>query len=194
LGLQTRGADGKKCGAPLVLSGIISRCDQGLQRAAELERLDPNQEGCKIQGAIRVRAGAEIEPRNKKQMSIAVMIFIFWPVWALILVVLLQAGKGASMGAAFGGASQTVFGSSGATTFLAKMTTVVAVLFMITSLTLAYLSASNGPSSVMEQPPAASDKPGRLRPSPMQDAHTGPPLKADQSSEPSKAPAPGTGG
>ena len=57
----------------------------------------------------------------------------------LILVVLLQAGKGANMGAAFGGASQTVFGSSGAGTFLEKMTTLVAVIFMLTSLGLSFV-------------------------------------------------------
>jgi preprotein translocase subunit SecG len=76
----------------------------------------------------------------------------------LILVVLLQAGKGASVGAAFGGASQTVFGSSGATPFLAKMTTAVAVIFMLTSLCLAMFSGSGQPSSVMnaESPPAQS--------------------------------------
>ncbi len=56
----------------------------------------------------------------------------------LILVVLLQAGKGANMGAAFGGSSQTVFGSSGPGSFLGKMTTVVAAVFMITSLALSY--------------------------------------------------------
>jgi preprotein translocase subunit SecG len=124
-------------------------------------------------------------------MSIAVMIIHILACVGLILVVLLQAGKGASMGAAFGGSSQTVFGSSGATTFLAKMTTVVAVLFMITSLTLAYLSASNGPSSVMEQPPAASES----QPAPAKsDAQpTAPAPEGGQSSEP-KAPAPGTGG
>lgn len=66
----------------------------------------------------------------------------------LILVVLLQAGKGAAMGAAFGGSSQTVFGSSGAGTFLGKLTTIVAVVFMLTSLTLSYFSLSKG-SSVM---------------------------------------------
>ena len=58
----------------------------------------------------------------------------------LILVVLLQAGKGANMGAAFGGASQTVFGSSGAGTFLGKMTTLVAAVFMVTSLGLSYFT------------------------------------------------------
>ena len=67
----------------------------------------------------------------------------------LILVVLLQAGKGANMGAAFGGSSQTVFGSSGAGTFLGKMTTIVAAVFMLTSLTLSYFSVYKG-SSIMD--------------------------------------------
>jgi preprotein translocase subunit SecG len=61
--------------------------------------------------------------------------------FVLILVVLLQAGKGANMGAAFGGSSQTVFGSSGAGTFLGKMTAAVAIVFMLTSLTLTYTAA-----------------------------------------------------
>lgn len=75
---------------------------------------------------------------------------------ALVLVVLLQAGKGASMGAAFGGSSQTVFGSAGATTFLAKMTTMVALVFMLTSLGLAVFSGKGAPPSVMDgaTPPA----------------------------------------
>jgi preprotein translocase subunit SecG len=64
----------------------------------------------------------------------------------LILVILLQAGKGANMGAAFGGSSQTVFGSSGPASFLGKMTTVVAILFMITSLTLSYSAVHKGKS------------------------------------------------
>lgn len=58
--------------------------------------------------------------------------------FALILIVLLQTGKGASMGAAFGGSSQTIFGSTGATTFLTKITTVAAAVFMVTSLLLAF--------------------------------------------------------
>jgi len=59
----------------------------------------------------------------------------------LILVVLLQTGKGADMGAAFGGASQTVFGATGAVSLMGKVTTVTAVLYMLTSLTLAWDSA-----------------------------------------------------
>ncbi len=69
----------------------------------------------------------------------------------LILIVLLQAGKGADMGAAFGGSSQTVFGSSGAGTFLGKMTAGVAILFMLTSLALTY-TASHRSSSLMDRP------------------------------------------
>jgi preprotein translocase subunit SecG len=67
----------------------------------------------------------------------------------LILIVLLQAGKGASMGAAFGGSSQTVFGSSGAGTFLGKMTAAVAIIFMLTSITLTY-TASRKTSGLMD--------------------------------------------
>ena len=75
--------------------------------------------------------------------------------FALIMIVLLQAGKGAEMGAAFGGASQTIFGSSGAMGFLSKMTTGVAVLFMITSLILTF-SSTRGASSVIKERPAQS--------------------------------------
>ena len=67
----------------------------------------------------------------------------------LILVVLLQSGKGANMGAVFGGSSQTVFGSSGPGSFLSKMTTAVAVIFMLTSLSLSYTVSRKG-SSLME--------------------------------------------
>lgn len=60
----------------------------------------------------------------------------------LILVVLLQAGKGGGMGIAFGGAgSQTVFGSSGAGNFLTRLTSITAALFLVTSLALAHYSS-----------------------------------------------------
>ncbi|HEY2731268.1 MAG TPA: preprotein translocase subunit SecG [Polyangia bacterium] len=60
----------------------------------------------------------------------------------LIIVVLLQAGKGGGMGIAFGGGgSQTVFGSSGAGNFLTKLTSVTAFLFLVTSLGLAHYSS-----------------------------------------------------
>ena len=69
---------------------------------------------------------------------------------ALILIVLLQRGKGASMGAAFGGSSQTVFGSTGATTFLSKITAAAAIVFMLTSLGLAFLFGQGTSTSIME--------------------------------------------
>jgi len=72
---------------------------------------------------------------------------------ALVMIVLLQAGKGAEMGAAFGGASQTIFGSSGAMGFMTKLTTVAAIIFMFTSLVLAFSSARRA-SSVMRERPA----------------------------------------
>jgi preprotein translocase subunit SecG len=66
----------------------------------------------------------------------------------LISVVLMQHGKGADIGAAFGGgSSQTVFGSRGAGNFLTKMTTAFVVIFMITSITLAYFST---PQPILE--------------------------------------------
>jgi preprotein translocase subunit SecG len=69
---------------------------------------------------------------------------------ALIMIVLLQTGKGADMGAAFGGgSSQTLFGSTGASTFLSKATTVAAIVFMLTSLTLAYMSGGKVTKSVV---------------------------------------------
>jgi preprotein translocase subunit SecG len=72
---------------------------------------------------------------------------------ALILIVLLQAGKGAEMGAAFGGASQTIFGSAGAMGFLSKLTTIAAVIFMLTSLLLTFASTRKA-STVMKERPA----------------------------------------
>ncbi len=69
---------------------------------------------------------------------------------ALVLIVLLQAGKGASIGAAFGGASQTIFGSPGAAGFLTKITTAAAVLFMITSIFLTMFSTPRS-STVLEE-------------------------------------------
>lgn len=76
----------------------------------------------------------------------------------LIFVVLVQSSKGAQLGAAFGGSSQTLFGARGASTFLSKLTTGMAVVFMITSLTLAVISVRR--SSVVVRPAASSSLPG----------------------------------
>lgn len=78
---------------------------------------------------------------------------------ALILIVLLQTGKGATMGAAFGGSSQTVFGSAGAGGFLGKLTTGIAVLFMLTSLSLATISSKRTTSSIVTEAGPQSEAP-----------------------------------
>lgn len=69
----------------------------------------------------------------------------------MIVVILLQSGKGAAMGSGLGaGSSQTMFGSTGAGNILTKMTTGLAILFMLTSLTLAIISTSRKSQSIME--------------------------------------------
>src|SRR5881409_3929211 len=77
--------------------------------------------------------------------------------FAIIGIVLLQAGKGADIGSAFGGAgSQAVFGSMGTPTILGKVTTVVAIIFTITSFSLALLGGErSGSGSVIRERPAA---------------------------------------
>jgi len=67
----------------------------------------------------------------------------------MIAAILLQAGKGAEIGAAFGGSSQTVFGSRGPGTFLSKVTVAAAIIFMLTSLGLAVLSKERTFSSTI---------------------------------------------
>jgi len=72
----------------------------------------------------------------------------------LIMIVLLQTGKGAEMGAAFGGGySQTLFGSSGPVGFLNKLTTVIAVFFMLTSLMLAFIGGRASVKTVVDEGP-----------------------------------------
>lgn len=67
----------------------------------------------------------------------------------MIGAILLQSGKGAEIGAAFGGSSQTVFGSRGPANFLSKFTVVVAAVFMVTSLSLAILAKERNFSSTV---------------------------------------------
>jgi len=70
----------------------------------------------------------------------------------LILIVLLQSGKGAEMGISLGGGSgQTLFGAGGPATLLTKVTTAIAIIFMVTSLTLAYFSGHQSETSVMKK-------------------------------------------
>src|SRR5947207_15136533 len=80
----------------------------------------------------------------------------------LIIVVLLQSGKAADLAGAFGGmGSQTAFGPRGSATLLSKATTISAVLFMVTSLTLSILATRSGGqgSSVLESSPKTTTAP-----------------------------------
>lgn len=84
--------------------------------------------------------------------------------FVMIGVILLQSGKGAEIGAAFGGSSQTVFGSRGAGTLLSKVTAVTATVFFVTSMTLAVMSKQRTYSSTigLDKPsgaPAATTPP-----------------------------------
>jgi preprotein translocase subunit SecG len=127
--------------------------------------------------------------------------------FVLIMVVLLQSGKAADLAGAFGGGgSQTALGSRGAATVLTKATTIAAVLFMITSLSLALLGSRRSgsviesapsPASVPGAPPSggapAPSSPGPVEPSAggksAQEKGTAPPSGAGEPA-PAKSPAP----
>jgi preprotein translocase subunit SecG len=80
---------------------------------------------------------------------------------AMILVILLQTGKGSDIGAVFGGgSSQTLFGSTGPTSFLSKLTAGAAIVFMVTSLFLAYFSGGGSVRSIMKGGASAPSMPG----------------------------------
>jgi preprotein translocase subunit SecG len=110
---------------------------------------------------------------------------------ALILIVLLQTGRGAEMGAAFGGASQTLFGGSGGSTFMSKLTTGAAIVFMVTCLTLSYWAGGLKTKSIMENIPAKEQQgpvlpaPKPVQPAPEQQGAAGTPAQP----QPSPAPA-----
>ena len=85
---------------------------------------------------------------------------------ALVGLVLIQHGKGADMGAAFGsGASATVFGSAGAGSFLSRTTGILAALFFVTSLALAYFAMQKGEKESLmkaeQAAPAAVEQPAQ---------------------------------
>jgi len=103
---------------------------------------------------------------------------------ALIAIVLLQSGKGAEMGASFGASgSQSVFGAGGGNTFMSKLTTGAAIIFMLTSLTLAYRSGHTGTSSIMS---------GKAAQKPVQTQKAAPPAPAapQQAAPPAQPAAP----
>ena len=116
----------------------------------------------------------------------------------LVLVVLLQAGKGADMGAVFGGASSTIFGSSGAGNFLTRLTTGAAVVFMTTSLALTWVGTRGGHSTLMpesgvprggiEQPAADAGAPADTAPAAVADGAA--PAAGDAAAPAGEAPPP----
>ena len=91
-------------------------------------------------------------------MYTALVILHIIVAFIMVSVILLQSGKGADIGAAFGGSSQTVFGARGASTMLSKLTAITATIFMVTSLTLAILSKQKNSASTigLDKPPAAT--------------------------------------
>ncbi len=96
----------------------------------------------------------------------------------MIGAILLQSGKGAEIGAAFGGSSQTVFGSRGPANFLSKFTVITAFVFMFTSLSLAILAKDRNFSSTvidLNRKPAAttpSGTPSETTTTPAKESHS----------------------
>lgn len=96
----------------------------------------------------------------------------------MIGAILLQSGKGAEIGASFGGSSQTVFGSRGPANFLSKFTVVVATIFMLTSLSLAILAKDRTFSSTVidlkkkESSQSVPETPATTPPTPAAETHT----------------------
>ncbi|MGA2403421.1 MAG: preprotein translocase subunit SecG [Syntrophobacteraceae bacterium] len=137
-------------------------------------------------------------------MNVLVVLIHLIACIALIAIVLLQTGKGAEMGAAFGGASQTLFGGTGGSSFMSKLTTGAAVVFMITCLLLSYMyrPGYRGGRSVMtdipvEQPreqPPVQQLPEVPEARPVQPETSGPAPTAPEASQkaaetPKQAPA-----
>jgi preprotein translocase subunit SecG len=90
-------------------------------------------------------------------MHLALVILHVIACFAIIGLVLLQSGKGADIGSAFGGAgSQAVFGSMGTPTLLGKVTAGVAIVFTLTSFSLALMGGQRGGSVVREAAPLSA--------------------------------------
>jgi len=117
-------------------------------------------------------------------MTIHVVVCIF-----LIIVVLLQSGKAADLAGAFGGmGSQTAFGPRGSATLLSKATTISAVLFMVTSLSLSILATRGGAGpgkSVLDATPQKATAPAVPRaPAPTQSVPVQVPIQATPGANP----------
>jgi len=108
----------------------------------------------------------------------------------LIIVVLLQSGKAADLAGAFGGmGSQTAFGPRGSATLLSKATTISAIVFMITSLSLSIMATRNAGlgSTVLEERPAKTAPSKTTLPAPVAPVPA-PGAPANQKSIPTPAP------
>ena len=90
-------------------------------------------------------------------MSTLLLIIHILASFIMIGVILLQAGKGAEIGAAFGGSSQTIFGSRGPGTFLSKVTAGAAVFFMLTALILSVMSGEKSVVSNLKTQPVEEE-------------------------------------
>jgi len=109
----------------------------------------------------------------------------------MIGAILLQSGKGAEIGASFGGSSQTVFGSRGPANFLSKFTVAVAAVFMVTSFTLAILAKQqNFASTVIDMQQKSA--PATPAATPLADAPAAP-AQSSSESHSSSGEAPATG-
>ncbi len=120
----------------------------------------------------------------------------------MIVIVLLQHGKGADIGATFGGSGQALFGTEGPLPLLNKITTGSAVIFMVTSVSLAYLSAHRNTGTVMSGIEIAPEAPAPVEmvvdqptapitvPMPDSDGEAAPapfPLQSDTDKKPQEA-------
>jgi preprotein translocase subunit SecG len=131
-------------------------------------------------------------------MSVLITIVHVFVCLVLIIAVLLQSGKAADLAGAFGGVgSQSVFGPRGAATLLTKMTTICAVLFMITSLGLWILSGKGSRSVVsgeetpppQETPAAVTDVEKKTKePATQEEAAQEPEKKKEEATEEKKSP------
>ena len=94
---------------------------------------------------------SQFAERQLTDMLISILtVVLLMTTVSIVVLVLLQQGKGADMGAAFGGggSSQSLFGSRGSATFLSRTTAILSLIFFTTALGLAYLHTQTGQSSI----------------------------------------------
>lgn len=105
----------------------------------------------------------------------------------LILVVLLQSGRGGGMGIALGGASSQIFGGRGASTFLTKLTSIAAVTFFLTSFTLTVMSSRQHSVVAAAKAQQSAEEPAKIDPAKPEEVA---PAVAPESEQAPAAPAP----